>query len=268
MESSTIHLTQWSRHGAADPRVVLVHGGAQGSETGGDRYFSAQSRLATRGWSVVAPDRPGHGRSPSPGRPDDAEADGLWVAELLGEGAHLVGPSFGGSVALAAATARPEAVRSLTLIEPAMHALGVTNPRVREFLGSMMAVHAGSPSAAEVAQRFMKVVSVPEEIAGSRGPEVLERMGEGIRRMKLPSPDWLRVSLAALGARGIPTLVVTGGWSPAFEAVGDVVAALSGGERAVTPSKHHHPQLVGDAFNMRLANFMSAADTRAATAKS
>ena len=107
----------------------------------------------------------------------------------MGRGAHLVGHSFGGSVALAAATARPGAVRSLTLIEPAMHALGADDPRVREFLGSMMAVHAGSPSPAEVAERFMTVVKVPEEIAGSRGPEVLERMGEGIRRMKLPSLD-------------------------------------------------------------------------------
>src|ERR1700733_14288652 len=91
MTNTAIHLTQWSKFAASDPTVVLVHGGVQGSATGGDQQFSRQSRLATQGWRVIAPDRPGHGRSPSPGRPDDADADGLWVADLLGEGAILSG---------------------------------------------------------------------------------------------------------------------------------------------------------------------------------
>jgi pimeloyl-ACP methyl ester carboxylesterase len=43
--------------------VISVHGGAQGSN------FSAQRALADRGWQLVVPDRPGHGRSPDPGRP-------------------------------------------------------------------------------------------------------------------------------------------------------------------------------------------------------
>jgi pimeloyl-ACP methyl ester carboxylesterase len=56
--------------------VILVHGGAQGSEVGGERNFSPQRALAEEGWQLIVPDRPGHGRSPDPGRPDDAEADG------------------------------------------------------------------------------------------------------------------------------------------------------------------------------------------------
>ena len=74
----------------------------------------AQSQLGENGWQVLAPDRPGHGRSKAPGRPDDPEADGEWVAQLLGDGAHLlgdgahlVGHSFGGCVVLNAA-ARPQ----------------------------------------------------------------------------------------------------------------------------------------------------------------
>ncbi|MEJ0006720.1 MAG: alpha/beta fold hydrolase [Steroidobacteraceae bacterium] len=93
-------------------------GSAQGGRLGGEHHFSAQQRLAQRGWQVIAPDRPGHGRSAAPGRPDDAEADGAWVADLLDGGSHLVGHSFGGCVVLAAAASRPLAVRSLTLIEP------------------------------------------------------------------------------------------------------------------------------------------------------
>lgn len=260
MTNTAIHLTQWSKFGASDPTVVLVHGGAQGSATGGDQQFSRQSRLATQGWRVIAPDRPGHGRSPSPGRPDDAEADGLWVGDLLGEGAHLVGHSFGGCVALAAAALRPEAVRSLTLIEPAMHALAVGDPRVQEFLKGMIAVHAGAPSAAEVAIRFMKQVNVPAEVKGPLSAGELERMGEAIRLMKLPSPDWLRTSLEKIKAQGVPALVVTGGWSPAFEAVGDVVCGLCGAARIVVASDHHLVHLASDEFNLRVAEFMRQAD--------
>jgi pimeloyl-ACP methyl ester carboxylesterase len=262
--NTAIHLTQWSKFaaqfGAQDPTVVLVHGGAQGSAKGGDAQFSRQSRLATQGWRVIAPDRPGHGRSPSPGRPDDAEADGLWVADLLGEGAHLVGHSFGACVALAAAALRPAAVRSLTLIEPAMHALAAGDPRVQEFLKGMMAVHAGASSASEVALGFLKHVNVPAEVRGPSSAEELERMGEAIRRMKLPSPDWLRTSLENIKAERVPALVVTGGWSPAFEAVGDVVAGLCGAARVVAASDHHLVQLASDEFNLRLAQFMRQAD--------
>jgi pimeloyl-ACP methyl ester carboxylesterase len=260
MTNPEIHLTQWSKFGVSDPAVVLVHGGAQGSARRGDQHFSRQSWLAAEGWRVIVPDRPGHGLSPSPGRPDDAEADGLWVADLLGDGAHLVGHSFGGSVALAAAALRPGAVLSLTLIEPAMHALAVGDPGVQEFFKGMMAVHAGEPSAAEFASRFLKLVGLPAEVWEPLNTDELERIGQAIRRMKLPSADWLRTSLENIKARGIPVLVVTGGWSPAYEAVGDVVSGLCGAARVVVASDHHLLHSASDEFNQRLAEFMRQAD--------
>lgn len=166
MPNPVIHLTQWSRAGTSDPDVLMVHGSAQGSEVGGDRHFHAQSRLAVRGWKITVPDRPGHGRSPAPGRPDDADADGLWVAELLGGGAHVVGHSFGGCVALAAAASRPASVRSLTLIEPGMQMLAGGDLRVQEFIKKMIGVLSTSPSAADVATNFMKLVGIPPEVRG------------------------------------------------------------------------------------------------------
>jgi hypothetical protein len=78
--------------------------------------------------------------------------------------------------------------------------------------------------------------------------------------MKLPSPDWLRSSLETIKAHGIPALVVTGGWSSAFEAVGDVVAGLCGATRIVVASDHHLVHLASDEFNLRLAQFMRQAD--------
>jgi pimeloyl-ACP methyl ester carboxylesterase len=126
-------------------------------------------------------------------RPNDAAADGAWCAELIGDGAHLVGHSFGGCVALDAASRRPDAVRSLPLIEPAMQRLATQDPNVRRLELRMMA---------------------------------------------------------------ILLLLVTGGWTPAFEAVGDAVAAAGAGKRLVVPSEHHFPHLVSDAFNEAWVEFV------------
>ena len=124
-----IHIARWGKSG---PTFVLVHGSIQGGPMGGDGYFAPQQKLAERGWRIVVPDRPGPGQSPTRG-PDDVVADAEWVAELLGDGAHLVGHSFGGAVALVAAGRRPDAVRSLTRIEPALLQLASDDPEVQAF---------------------------------------------------------------------------------------------------------------------------------------
>ncbi len=252
-----IHITRWGDHG---PRVVMVHGSAQGSAVGGERHFSAQARLAARGWQVIVPDRPGHGRSPAPGRGDDAEADGAWVAELLGDGGHLVGHSFGGPVALAAAALRPEAVRSLTVIEPAMQALAMHDPRVQQFGRGLMEAMTTATSPADRAMKFSALVRIPREIRGGESdPAEMARIGEGLTRMKLPSADVLRAQLEVVARTPIPLMVVTGGWNPGYEVVADAVAEAGAGTHVVIASEHHFPQLVSDAFNDVLVEFMTRA---------
>ena len=59
---------------------------------------------------------------------------------------------------------------------------------------------------------------------------------------------------------GIPLLVVTGGWSPAFTAIGEAVAERGKGRHVVIASDHHFPQLVSDEFNETLIEFMIAAE--------
>ena len=260
MSDKTIHITRW---GASGPRVVMIHGSAQGSRLGGDHHFAAQARLAERGWQVLLPDRPGHGRSPALGWPDDAEADAQWVVELLEDGAHLVGHSFGGCVALAAAAKRPAAVRSLTVIEPAMHKIATNDPRVRRFVLSVLVAMLFSTSAARRAKRFMKLVGVPPELRGPSEPEELKRLGQGLARGRIPSKATLQNELGEIKRAGIPLLVVTGGWNPAFEATADIVAETGGGRRAVIKSEHHFPQGVSDEFNQILASFMEKSDANA-----
>jgi len=253
-----IHVTQW---GEAGPVVVLVHGSAQGSRVGGDKHFAAQRALAARGWRLRVPDRPGHGRSPSPGRPDDAEADGAWVADLLGDGAHLVGHSFGGCVALAAAARRPDAVLSLTLIEPGMHRLAAHDTVVRRFLVRLLFILLFSISPVTRARRFAKLVGIPPEIGDSKDRAELAAMGRGIARLRVPSAQTLRRELNIVKQAHIPLLVVTGGWNPAFETVGKTVATAGGGQHRTVASPHHFPNLVGAHFNELLEQFMKAAVT-------
>ena len=254
-----IHITRW---GHAGPRVVLVHGSAQGNTVGGDRHFAAQQPLAGQGWQLIVPDRPGHGASPAPGRPDDAEADGAWVADLLGDGAHLVGHSFGGCVALAAAARRPEAVRSLTLIEPGMQKLAIDDPQVRRFVLRLVATLIFSFSPERRAVRFAKLVGIPGDIRGGSSREELRAMGRGIATLKVPAAATLRQELETIRQAGIPLLVVTGGWSPSFDAVGARVASVGGGRHEIVTSPNHFPNLM-PAFNAVLAAFMQGADAQA-----
>ena len=254
----TIHITRW---GPSGERVILVHGSAQGSRVGGDEHFARQQALAGKGWQVMLPDRPGHGRSPDPGRPDDAEIDGAWVAELLGDdGAHLVGHSFGGAVTLAAAALRPDKVRSLTLIEPAMQAIGTDIPVVRRFLFKLVRVMLFSLTAQRRIVGFARAVGIPDSIAGGKSDAELKRMGAGIKALRVPKKADILAHLALIKARGTRFAVVTGGWNPAFEAIGDRVALLGGGERLVIASPHHFPQGVSEEFNDWLDAFMRRAD--------
>ena len=68
-----LHVTHW---GHAGEKIILVHGGVQGSKRGGADHFPTQKALVDDGFHVLVPDRPGHGQSAFPGRPDDPEADG------------------------------------------------------------------------------------------------------------------------------------------------------------------------------------------------
>jgi len=94
--------------------VVLVHGAAMDSSVW--RYQA--DALTQAGFTSIAVDLPGHGGSE--GEPSSSARGyaGWLLAYLshLGEPVHLVGHSMGALVALETAAARPDLVRSLTLI--------------------------------------------------------------------------------------------------------------------------------------------------------
>ncbi|WP_020668008.1 alpha/beta fold hydrolase [Amycolatopsis nigrescens] len=106
--------------GAGHSTVVYVHG-LGGSSTNWTDLAAQLAPFATG----VAPDLPGFGFSePQDGFlfTLDAHADVLaeFVAGLDAGPVHLVGNSMGGAIVLLLAARRPELVRTLTLISPAM----------------------------------------------------------------------------------------------------------------------------------------------------
>jgi pimeloyl-ACP methyl ester carboxylesterase len=103
--------------GAGAP-VILLH-----CSSGSSSAWTAVIHGLGRGYRTLAPDLLGYGRnSPWPRCADLGPDSELAIVDSLldacGEPAHLVGHSYGGTVALNAVRRSPRRVASLTLIEP------------------------------------------------------------------------------------------------------------------------------------------------------
>ena len=262
-----IHVTHWGDHG---PAVLVVHGGVQGGLGGGPSTFSGQRGLADRGWRLAVVDRPGFGQSPSRGV-DDMEADSIWISDMLGDGAFLVGHSWGGAEALLAAGRRPQAVRGLILIEPALQSLLMGDPRVgkdpallasaQQFGGILLS----AKTPADYALGFARSLgAVGTEHASNTAVGALEHdarlahdYGCALLQARMASPPALRQAATSLAAAHVKVLVITGGWSPFFDGVGQLAAELTGGRHVIVPSANHFVQLTNaEGFNAEADAFM------------
>lgn len=247
-----LYVTEW---GDGEP-VVLVHG----TRSWGVRSFAAQEPLAAHGYRLRVIDRRGFGRSPDTPQAD-FEEDARDVAELLADGAHLVGHSYGGVAALLAAAARPDAVRSLALIEPAVLALVADEPVVASFVAEAEAfvAHGPWPTAedylAAEAQAFGEPLD-PAPLTPDERRAITTAMGERhvwhaeIPRDRIAQPPF-------------PSLVLTGSaeadaqkretMRQALLAAADAVAELLEAERLTVPGAGHsphseRPEIVNDAL--------------------
>ncbi len=199
--------------------VVLLHAGASSS----NQWGALVARLRAR-YRVFAPDLLGEGRTPAP--PDwsrlvagDVEL-ALSVIDAAGGSAHLVGHSYGGVVALAAARARPGAVRSLALLEPVAFQLlgGAPDALLRPLFAAREACAAASArgDAAVAAAVFVDYWSGAGSFARLPPPAraavaaAVGKCAHGWRAI-FDEPD----TLADYEALGIPALVVAGKESPA-----------------------------------------------------
>jgi pimeloyl-ACP methyl ester carboxylesterase len=247
--SSAIRL-HVEQSGSTGDRVVLVHGGG----SGGAANFTAQQPLAER-WTLLMPDRPGYGKSPSIGV-KDFEQDAPYIADLLDDGAHLVGHSYGGIVALFAAALRPDAVLSLTVIEPPVFRIGAGDPDVDAFANDFTALFRDETDPETFMRRFLALSGVPVQLPPPPFPPPL--LAAARETMKVRGPWEAVVPVERLVNAPFPRLVVSGGHRRAYEVMADALAAQIGAQRAVVAGKQHSVQEVGEAFNQVVEAFWTA----------
>jgi pimeloyl-ACP methyl ester carboxylesterase len=242
--------------------VVLVHG----SLAIGTDEWQAQRPLAEEGFRLLILDRRGYGRSQA-AEGEDFLRDADDIADLMGDGAHLVGHSYGGLGVLVAAARRPDATLSLTLLEPAAFALGQHHPAARTLLADVRRIWDQDLPDEDWVVRFLKLVgSDPDTLT----PELIAAAVSLVPVLRRGRPPWeLELLLAELAPAPFPKLVVSGGHSAGFDAICDDLAESIGAFRMVVEGAGHEIQFTGPALNEALRALWgssgSASPSRAST---
>ncbi len=238
-------------------RVVLVHGSLA---TGADEWL-AQRPLADEGFRLLVPDRRGYGRSPT-ARGEDYLTDAEDVAELMGDGAHLVGHSYGSLAVLFAAARRPDATLSLTLLEPGAFSLGKSNPAARTLVADVRRLWDQDLPDEDWVIRFLQIVgSDPDALS----PELVTAAVPLVPVLRRGRPIWEpELPLGALASAAFPKLVVSGGHSAGFDAICDELAERIGASRLVIEGAGHEIQFTGGPLNDALRTLWRVAGSSSA----
>lgn len=211
---------------------------------------------------ISAPDLPGHGQSPDwPGGPPDYHtAVTRAAAALIDRPLDLIGHSMGATVALRIAVAAPQAVRSLTLIEPVLFAAApeAQNDALLEDVAARLA--AGED--AQAARAFLDVWGGLDWQA--QAPATQARLARQIHLVQA-SNETLRDDAAHIlrpgGLESIdaPVMIVLGQESPpVIPAIAKALAArLPDVGRASVPGAGHmlpitHPRQVAELIGLNL----------------
>lgn len=256
--ATELHVTRW---GEGTP-AVFVHG----SIASGTQMWFAQKPLADEGYELLLVDRRGYGKSPEVDGEDfrrDADDIVAVLEEHAPDGAHLVGHSYGAIVTLYAAAGRPDLVRTLTVLEPPAFGI-VDHPAVDELVERAQGVwRDDSLSDREFLLEFIEVigghgVDIPEHILSA-----LERHVPTVRGAR---PAWeADPPLDELADAAVPTLVVSGGHSEAFDTICDHVEERLGARREVLIGAAHEIATLGEPFNRLLHDFWRGRDVLNAT---
>lgn len=131
-----------TNHPAHSPTVVFVHG--LGVDNMSSFYYTLANPAARAGADVILYDLRGHGDTERPPTGYTVEAsvcDLTALLDALGVSGpvHLVGNSFGGTVALALAVAHPARVASVLLIEGLIESAAMDEEEWEEKLARMLA---------------------------------------------------------------------------------------------------------------------------------
>jgi pimeloyl-ACP methyl ester carboxylesterase len=253
--------------GSGDP-LVLVHG----SWVDHDSWQLVVPDLA-RYFRVLTYDRRGHSLSERPlgqgSRREDEEDLAALMEALDLAPAHVVGNSFGGSIALGLAARRPDLFRSLIVHEAPLMGLVADDAELR-------------PLMVELQARFDSVVAQLRagDIAGGTkrfvedialGPGAWERLPKEVRQRnmnnaptfldELQDPSGLDLDVGGLSSFSSPALLTEGDQSPPWfpRIMSRLAGAMDGAQRLTFAGAGHVPQLTNpDEYVRAVVEFVQA----------
>lgn len=242
------------RWGESGPPVVLVHGSLSSAAAA----FGEQQALADR-YRLIAPYRRGYSPSPPTDRidPDRDARDILKLVDDAGSSAHLIGTSMGGVVAMRAAALAPDKIWSLTVIEPPAMPNAAGSAEADKLIARLREhwEQADPGDLESFAAGFLRALSVSMELPSPLPPP----LAEAVRNLTTERPWETGVPLDELTNTPFPKLVVTGGGTPGFEDVADVLAERLPAKRVRFDGSPHAVQRIGEKFNNELVAHLEGA---------
>src|SRR5437764_286110 len=213
--------------GCGEP-IVFVHGDSLFGNP--IDHWVNQLELAQE-YQLIMPARHGYYLSPLPER-ESFDVYASAIADLLAEGAHLVGHSYGGVIALLAAAIRPEAVFSLIVSEPPAFGLIRGHADVERFIARMQ--DRSKPIAQMTPEEFTlhlhnAIFGPTQGESGQLPQRVLDQLATPYGRkgteanMREPAPWEADIPLERLAHTSFPKLVFSSRTVPMHEVVCEVL---------------------------------------------
>lgn len=213
----------WEIAGEVGDPLVLVHG-----SWGDHQNWASVAPALSRSFRVLTYDRRGHSLSERPAGQGSVRDDVADLAALLEElqhaPAHVVGNSFGASIVLRLAAARPELFRSLIVHEPPLFGLLKDEPEAKQALtGAQERISAAASLLAGGdwtggTRQFVETIAF--------GPGAWPELPEEVREKfvfnaptwldELHDPEALEMDLTGLREFAAPALLTTGDQSAPF----------------------------------------------------
>lgn len=254
---SAVHLRHWP--GNTDRPAVALH-----CMLGSGSYWGPIARLLEGRIDLHGFDMPGHGRSddwsPGPDDPDLHTAVTRIAASFIHRPLDLIGHSFGATIALRIAVAAPDAIRSLTLIEPVLFA--AAPHAAQDALNARMAeaLEAGDDHAA--ARAFLSVWGAedPDTLTPAAMAQMSRRIGLVVETAPALHGDSAHI-LRPDGLESVdaPVMLISGADSPpVIRDIADALAhRLPDVGRATVPRAGHmlpltHPAEVAGLIGVNL----------------
>lgn len=245
-----LHIRVWGE----GEKVLLIHGG----EIRDPGFIWSRQRCLTNDYQLIIPDRRGYWYS--------AARECLWTYQhdvedmlpLLGGGAHLVGFSAGGLIALLLAEKYPTLARSLTVIEPPAFSIACDCLEVIKVIEALQPVFQSSPTHEAFLVGFTNALNL--KIPQPMHLSMLQR--RGVEAMMKETEPW-KVSLAlqTLAELTCPKLVVSGSWHSAFMVTANRLAQSIGAKRLIIKGAGHTVEGLGQLFNNELRSLIQSASS-------